>query len=247
MKQSGNERKELKSASNFKPKDYLFRTVWKLHSGELFGIVGRLVVDAIAVVLIILCVTGIILFILPYNIRWNRKREKKESCNRGLKRLVWNQKWHNRFGVYALEFTLFITITGTCLRPPLMIPLIYNYVHLTGRTVDSQFSQPRPSSATWRIDYDHQFCTAYGLNAAISGRFLSEPDTDQEKHDTAYQIWKFTLQQRLFDGISIDFNIDNLFNNVPKAYYWSSCMTKGRTWSLGISMDVDRFVKAVKK
>lgn len=123
----------------------------------------------------------------------------------------------------------------------------YNYVHLMGRTVDSQFSQPRPSSATWRIDYDHQFCTAYGLNVAISGRFLSEPDTDQEKHDTAYQIWKFTLQQRLFDGISINFNIDNLFNYVPKAYYWSSCMTKGRTWSLGISMDVDRFVKAVKK
>ncbi len=123
----------------------------------------------------------------------------------------------------------------------------YNYVHMTGRTVDSQFSQPRPSSATWRIDYDHQFCTAYGLNAAVSGRFLSEPDTDQEKHDGAYQIWKFTLQQRLFDGISINFNIDNLFNYVPEAYYWSSCMTKGRTWSLGISMDVDRFVKAVKK
>ncbi len=124
MKSSGNVRKEMKASINFEPKDYLFRTVWKLHSGEIFGIVGRLVVDAIAIVLIILCATGIVLFILPYNIKWNRKKEKKESCRRGAKRMVWNQKWHNRFGFYALVFTLFITITGTCLRPPLMIPLI---------------------------------------------------------------------------------------------------------------------------
>lgn len=77
MKSSGNVRKELKTSLNFEPKDYLFRTVWKLHSGEIFGIVGRLVVDAIAIVLIILCATGIVLFILSLIILSGIVRRKR--------------------------------------------------------------------------------------------------------------------------------------------------------------------------
>ncbi len=47
------------------PKDYdgkvtVFRTVWLLHSGELFGITGKIVVDAIAIILVVLCITGIV-------------------------------------------------------------------------------------------------------------------------------------------------------------------------------------------
>ena len=41
----------------------LFKTVWQLHSGELFGIAGRIVVDAIAVVIIFLCLSGIVIFV----------------------------------------------------------------------------------------------------------------------------------------------------------------------------------------
>lgn len=119
----------------------------------------------------------------------------------------------------------------------------YNYQHISGRSVDSQFSQPRPHSATWRIDYDHQFCSFYGLNAALSGRYLSEPDTNLEDHDNAYTLWKFTLQQRLWDGVSINFNVDNVFNYKPEVYHWSSAMTKGRSWSVGVSIDIDRLVK----
>lgn len=47
----------------FIPTESLFKTVWALHSGAFFGLTGRLVVDAIAVVLIILSLTGIVLFI----------------------------------------------------------------------------------------------------------------------------------------------------------------------------------------
>lgn len=119
----------------------------------------------------------------------------------------------------------------------------YNYQHIGGKSVDSQFSQPRPHSATWRIDYDHQFCSFYGLNAALSGRYLSEPDTNLEDHDNAYTLWKFTLQQRLWDGVSINFNVDNVFNYKPEVYHWSSAMTKGRSWSVGVSIDIDRLVK----
>ena len=33
-------------------------------------------------------------------------------------------KWHNKVGVWALVFTLILSVTGMCLRPPLMIPLV---------------------------------------------------------------------------------------------------------------------------
>ena len=97
----------------------------------------------------------------------------------------------------------------------------------------------------WRIDYDRQFCSFYRLNAALSGRYLSTPDTNIKKHDSSYQIWKFTLQQRLFDTVNVNFNIDNLFGYTPDKYYWSSAMTTGRTFSVGISVDIDRLVKVL--
>lgn len=116
----------------------------------------------------------------------------------------------------------------------------YSYLHVGGRSVDSQFSQPRPHSATWRIDYDRQLCSFYRINAALSGRYLSVPDTQREKHDGSYQLWKFTLQQRLFDAVNINFTVDNLFGYKPKVYCWSSAMTTGRTFTIGASVDIDR-------
>lgn len=123
------------------------------------------------------------------------------------------------------------------------VKLDYSYLHVGGRSVDSQFSQPRPHSATWRLDYDRQLCSFYRINAALSGRYLSSPDTNIEKHDSSYQLWKFTLQQRFLDAVNLNFTVDNLFGYTPKNYYWSSAMTTGRTFSVGLSVDIDRFVK----
>ena len=122
------------------------------------------------------------------------------------------------------------------------VKLDYSYLHVGGRSVDSQFSQPRPHSATWRLDYDRQLCSFYRINAALSGRYLSSPDTNIEKHDQAYQLWKFTLQQRFLDAVNLNFTVDNLFGYKPKNYYWSSAMTTGRTFSVGLSVDIDRVV-----
>lgn len=116
----------------------------------------------------------------------------------------------------------------------------YNYLHTAGRTVDSQFTQPRPHSATWRLDYDRQICSVYGIYAGISGRYLSKPVSNYAT-DGAYSLWKLTLQQRVWKGISVNFIIDNLFNYRPKVYYWNSAPTTGRSWSLGLSMNIDEF------
>lgn len=114
----------------------------------------------------------------------------------------------------------------------------YNYLHTAGRTVDSQFAQPRPHSATWRVEYDRQICSAYHIYASLSGRYLSKPQSRYET-DGAYSLWKFTLQQRVWRGINVNFVIDNLLNYKPKIYYWNSAPTTGRTWTVGLSFSID--------
>lgn len=116
--------------------------------------------------------------------------------------------------------------------------LNYNYLHTMGRTVDSQFSNPRPHSMTWRVDYERRLCRAYKFYAGISGRYLAKPESEYDT-DNAYSVWKFTLQQEVWRGININFIIDNLLNYKPKVYYWNSLPTIGRTWSVGISLDID--------
>ena len=114
----------------------------------------------------------------------------------------------------------------------------YNHLHTSGRTNDSQFDQLRPHSATWRLDYDKRFSKYYKFYVGISGRYLAKP-VSQYDTDGAYSLWKFTLQQTVWKGISVNFVIDNLLNYKPKVYYWNSAPTPGRVWSLGVSLDVD--------
>lgn len=132
----------IPAPKGYEPKTTLFKIVWHLHSGELFGLPGKLVVDAIAVVLIILSLTGIVLFILPYRIRrWKNMKNAagaaalggtaqraKERMLRLGKQMVWHQKWHNKIGYLTIVLTLWVAITGMCLRPPLMVPLVLNPV-----------------------------------------------------------------------------------------------------------------------
>ena len=119
-------RKIIGQPEGFTPMVTLFKTVWHLHSGAFFGLTGRLIVDAIAIVLIILSITGIILFILPYRIRRQKRLQARERMVKLGKQMVFNAKWHNKLGYATIILTLWISITGMCLRPPLMVPLAMN-------------------------------------------------------------------------------------------------------------------------
>lgn len=113
---------ELKVPENESNKVTLFKTIWHLHSGELFGTVGKIIVDLAAVILIFLSLTGIALFILPYSIKAKIRKGIRSSSTTKIFR--WNFRWHNSIGVYTFVFTLLIAVTGACLRPPLMIPFV---------------------------------------------------------------------------------------------------------------------------
>ena len=48
------------------------------------------------------------------------------------------------------------------------------------------------------------------------------------------------LQHHLWRGVHLNTAIDNLFNFKPKAYYYSSPLTTGTSFSIGLSVDLDK-------
>ena len=94
-----------------------FRAVWLFHSGQLFGLPGILVADAVALIMIFLCVTGLIMTLLPRRIR---RRGPKPRLVSTLRRTM---SWHSNIGLYSIALTLIVCISGWCLRPPVLIAL----------------------------------------------------------------------------------------------------------------------------
>lgn len=114
---------QIQAPKNYDGKVTAFRTVWLLHSGELFGMVGKLVVDAIAIILLLLCITGFVFWLRPKN---------KEVLKTSL-------QLHDKIGRYTIVLTLLIALTGWCLRPPVMIALVLNKIPaLPGTTLKSE-------------------------------------------------------------------------------------------------------------
>ena len=69
----------LKSPVDYDGKVSLFRTIWRLHSGELFGEFGKIIVDLLGVAVIIFSITGLIIFIFPKIVRRLKSKGKKFS------------------------------------------------------------------------------------------------------------------------------------------------------------------------
>ncbi len=118
--------------------------------------------------------------------------------------------------------------------------LNYSWMHETGNVIYSQFSQPRSHSFTWRVGYDHRFSRYYALDAALSGRSQGKPQSGSTNVDQGYTIWKLMLQHHIWKGINLNTAVDNIFNYKPKAYYYCSPLTSGTSFSIGLSIDVDR-------
>jgi len=98
----------------------LFRTFWVVHSGEIYGFAGKILVDFVGLSIILLCITGLIYFLIPHRIRHLKdelNRSRLNRFNRGTLR------WHNIVGSWRFPVLILTTFTGTFLRPPLLIPI----------------------------------------------------------------------------------------------------------------------------
>ena len=146
--------------------------------------------------------------------------------------LYWNEDGVNVWGV---DLSM-----GHYFDWGLTLKINYSWMHETGNVWFSQFNQPRNHSLTWRIGYAHRFSRHYALDAALSGRSQGKPQSGHTDVDQGYTIWKLMLQHHLWRGVHLNTAIDNLFNFKPKAYYYSSPLTTGTSFSIGLSVDLDK-------
>ena len=112
---------KLPQPENYDNKVGLFKTLWVIHSGEIYGAVGKLLVDLVALIFILLSVGGVILFFSKKGLKKSKadktKRDKLKKTHK------WNLKWHNRIGWVTGLFLFITTLTGVFLRPPLLIAI----------------------------------------------------------------------------------------------------------------------------
>lgn len=111
----------LPPPEGYQRKTGLFNTLWELHSGELFGLAGRLFVDLLGLTVILLCVTGLLHFFFPKWIKRRKDRRQPPEKLVAAKRV--NLRWHNVVGYLAVLFLVINTVAGMFLRPPLLIPV----------------------------------------------------------------------------------------------------------------------------
>lgn len=105
------------------PNDYdnkaaLFKTLWIIHSGEIWGVPGILLVDLTGLIFIFLSITGLVYFILAFVYRKKKKNLQETVTIIRIRR--WSLKWHNKIGWLTLLLLIIISATGMFLRPPLL-------------------------------------------------------------------------------------------------------------------------------
>jgi len=160
--------KELPQPEGYDNKIGLFKTLWVIHSGEIYGSFGKIFVDIMGLIFIFLTITGLILFINGIRIK---KRFKKKISIKKLKKInFWNIRWHNKIGWITLIFLFITTLTGMFLRPPFLIAIAETKVSkIPGTELNSSnpwFDKLR------RIMYDEE--EARFIIATLDGMYYSE-------------------------------------------------------------------------
>lgn len=117
---------ELPEPPGYEAKTSIFRAMWLLHSGQLFGTAGKLFVDLLGLLLIAVAVTGIVYFFSPGAIK--RLNRRKKPVKKAAATMKSSMRWHNRIGVWFLLFFIVLSLSGMFLRPPLLIAVIRSKV-----------------------------------------------------------------------------------------------------------------------
>ncbi len=166
--------KELPPPQNYDNKIGLFKTLWIIHSGEIYGTIGKIIVDIVGIIFIFLTITGLILFI-------NRKRilkkfAKKEPITKIKKTNLWNLRWHNKVGWTTVIFLIITTATGIFLRPPFLITIANARV---GKIPGTELATPNPwYDQLRRIMYDKE--KERFLIATLNGIYYSDDNFKTE-------------------------------------------------------------------
>ncbi|MCQ2236582.1 MAG: TonB-dependent receptor [Bacteroidales bacterium] len=131
--------------------------------------------------------------------------------------------------------------------------LAYTYTYESVLSGEPLVSSTRPHMVSLRVDYDKRW-QKYGINTSLTGKILSATDAGEYTantgfkevetiHYSAYTMWKLLITQRIVNAISVTATIDNLFDYIPEYFHTSSPATIGRTYSIGLSVDIEELWK----
>ncbi len=158
---------QLPEPVGYERKTGLFNTLWELHSGELFGLPGKLIVDLLGLITILLSITGLLHFFFPKIIK--RQIKKKKPLKSWVKATKTNLHWHNVTGYIFIAFLIINTLAGIHLRPPLLIPIANKKVGIIPGT---HLDNPNPwFDKLRRVEWDENlrhyiFSTSEGFYVA---------------------------------------------------------------------------------
>lgn len=130
---------DLPAPDGYENKVGLFKTLWVIHSGEIYGQVGKLLVDMVAIVFIFLAIGGAWMYISRKKLKHKKLQTKERQQIKT--HFQWHFRWHKKIGWIVAGLLLITTITGMFLRPPLLIPI----AHLkTGKIPHTELDTPNP-------------------------------------------------------------------------------------------------------
>ncbi|MBK9290161.1 MAG: PepSY domain-containing protein [Bacteroidetes bacterium] len=195
-------------------KTSLFRTLWVLHSGEVLGAAGKLVVDFFGLLMIFFVLTGYIYFFFPALIRRAKNKGRDAVALVAINRF--SVRWHNKLGLWFGVFLIFTALTGMFLRPPLLIAIARSKVPKLKGTM---LNHPN----TWHdklraLRYDAQ---TGGFLIVTNERIYFTPDLHNEPArpfpvQPPLSVMGINVLERLDDGFWLIGSFNGLFAWQPE-------------------------------
>ncbi|MGL1956034.1 MAG: PepSY domain-containing protein [Colwellia sp.] len=100
----------------------LFRFIFALHSGEILGLAGVLLMDLTALSLIYFCLSGVYYWLFPKVVR--RKLLNKKRQIKGARVFRWLARHHNNWELVLAPLLIISALTAVVMRPPGLLLIV---------------------------------------------------------------------------------------------------------------------------
>lgn len=202
----------------------LFRTLWVIHSGEIYGLPGKLIIDFTGLVFIFLSLTGLVYFFMPGLLK--RRKRKGKSVKKHGRFNRWSLKWHNKIGIWLVAILIINTAAGMFLRPPLLIAIANAKV---AKIKYSYLDNPNPWFDKLRgIIYDDSL--ARWIVGTNEGIYYSDDDFQSELKAFDVQpplsVMGINVFKQLGKGEYLVGSFSGLFRWIPSMHYVENYVTK---------------------
>ncbi len=203
----------------------LLRIIWQLHSGELFGIAGRLFVDLLGLGMILLPITGLLMFMFPRLIK--RRKRRDGNVARLASTTRWSRRWHRRAGIAMALFLIVCTATGMLLRPPFLL-LVFRHSVKPWRGTSLYNASPWHDRLR-RLHYDAAY-DKFMLSTA-DGIYFYDGSMDSKPHsarrDPLVSVMGATVQEEIGPGRYLVGSFSGLYLWLPDKDIIMDWISKG--------------------